>query len=509
MKVNKRVIEIYNNEFSDLVERLKSMPKEERFAVYRQKGYLFAKSTKVVHLEDQISGRSDYIHKFKRSFFIIGNLFFSTNYFGEYNQDFFKEYIGSGCLRYPQKVILALALMGYITGKRCNYSVGNHGTQYYVNYQKYKGWGDEFFEDVYFDEETPTCLKPEFGDEWLWDKQIETLHAIKVNDDFYSSVIRDKDGCLVCLSNKDVDKNDMRELKKKLDLIHKVETLKHKTDSCMKITIDGQEGRLYSIMTRMKSDYRHSSVFTINGERFREVDLCNAQPTLLGLMVKQKVESQNQQFHSLWLEQALSGTFYEWIAEITGLTDIPVNQTIKELTTQIEKDKKSKKKKVREQACELEDIVKQVKNDPSEKAERKLRKLVKHWLIKFLFGKKIVCPDDKEVKGVERKFLKRLCKYLYENETHIYNELIWYKKHTKPKKKKPTEDASELARKLQEEEVKYIKQCLRNLDPHIHYLYTVHDCIGCLESDVEKVISIMEQTAVDYYGVKLKLKIEK
>ena len=94
MKVNKRVIEIYNDEFSDLVERLKSMPKEERFAVYRQKGYLFAKSAKVVHLEDQISGRSDYIHKFKRSFFIIVNLFFSTNYFDEYNQVFLRNISG-------------------------------------------------------------------------------------------------------------------------------------------------------------------------------------------------------------------------------------------------------------------------------------------------------------------------------------------------------------------------------------------------------------------------------
>ena len=68
--------------------------------------------------------------------------------------------------------------------------------------------------------------------------------------------------------------------------------------------------------------------------------------------------------------------------------------------------------------------------------------------------------------------------------------------------------ASELARKMQEEEVRYIKKCLKNLDPHIQYLYTVHYCTGCLESDVEKVKSIMEQSAMDMYGVKLKLNTE-
>ena len=56
--------------------------------------------------------------------------------------------------------------------------------------------------------------------------------------------------------------------------------------------------------------------------------------------------------------------------------------------------------------------------------------------------------------------------------------------------------------------MRYIKRCLKNLDPHIQYLYTVHDCIGCLESEVDKVKSIMEHTAMDMYGVKLKLKVE-
>jgi hypothetical protein len=60
---------------------------------------------------------------------------------------------------------------------------------------------------------------------------------------------------------------------------------------------------------------------------------------------------------------------------------------------------------------------------------------------------------------------------------------------------------------LQEEEVRFMKSVIQNLS-NIDYFYTVHDCIGCLESDAEKVKQIMEQTALEIYGVKLHFKIE-
>ena len=47
------------------------------------------------------------------------------------------------------------------------------------------------------------------------------------------------------------------------------------------------------------------------------------------------------------------------------------------------------------------------------------------------------------------------------------------------------------------------------MDKEVEYLYTVHDCIGCLVSDAEKVKKIMERTAMEMYEVKLELKIEK
>ncbi|MCM1222298.1 MAG: hypothetical protein NC548_48310, partial [Lachnospiraceae bacterium] len=296
---------------------------------------------------------------------------------------------------------------------------------------------------------------------------------------------------------------------KKLKHFNDIENLHHKTDSGMNITIDGANGRLYSIMTRMKSEYRHGGFFTINGERFKEVDISNSQPTLLGLRVKRKKQELGNTLNSLWMEHALKGDFYEWLIDITGLLkDRSVDDIISEYNNHISKNKKSKKKKVREQALDEENVLDKVKHESSSNPYIKLRPLIKHWIIKFLFGKQMVGVDDKQPKNIERKFLKNLWRYLYENEPSIYEEILWYKKHPEPKRKHPDENASVLARRLQDEEVRYIKEVLKNLDPHIRYLYTVHDCIGCLESDVELVKSVMEQTALDIYGVKLKLKVE-
>ena len=38
------------------------------------------------------------------------------------------------------------------------------------------------------------------------------------------------------------------------------------------------------------------------------------------------------------------------------------------------------------------------------------------------------------------------------------------------------------------------------MDNEVEYLYTVHDCIGCLVSDTEKVKEIMERTAKEMYS---------
>lgn len=187
VRVNKRLVEIYEEEFNDLIERLRWMNKDERHILFKTHSkMLFPKSNVIINLEDQLIGRSDYLHKFKRRFFIIGNFFFSTNYFGEYNQEGFIKRTGYKSQRYPQEFILALSLMGYITKMRRSYSVAHHGYQYDVDYWKFKKWDKDFFVDIDLDEEkeTPGSI-PDFGDEWLYCKQIETFKAMEVDEVFF------------------------------------------------------------------------------------------------------------------------------------------------------------------------------------------------------------------------------------------------------------------------------------------------------------------------------------
>ena len=107
MRLNKRLLEIYYDEFNDLLEKLSVMNKEDREVLFKTNSkMLFPKSKEIVNLEDQLNGRSDYIHKFKRSFFIIGNCFFSTNYFGEYNQEEFIKRTGYKSQRYPKMLVI-------------------------------------------------------------------------------------------------------------------------------------------------------------------------------------------------------------------------------------------------------------------------------------------------------------------------------------------------------------------------------------------------------------------
>ena len=69
MKIRSEVVGIYNNDVSGLIESLRHLSKEDRFRLYGSHSkMLFPRSKEVINLEDQLIGRSDYIHKFKKSF---------------------------------------------------------------------------------------------------------------------------------------------------------------------------------------------------------------------------------------------------------------------------------------------------------------------------------------------------------------------------------------------------------------------------------------------------------
>ena len=107
MKIQRRVIEIYQDDFRELIDELNRLDKDKRMELYKlHSKMLFPKSRMTVNLEDQLKGHKDYIHKFKRCFFIIGNDFFSTNRFGEYNQELFIKKTGFKSQRYRKRLSL-------------------------------------------------------------------------------------------------------------------------------------------------------------------------------------------------------------------------------------------------------------------------------------------------------------------------------------------------------------------------------------------------------------------
>ena len=255
--------------------------------------------------------------------------------------------------------------MGFITRMIRSFSVGHHGYQYEVDYWKFKKWDIDFFIDVELKKKKETtCLIPEFGEEWLYRKQIETFRAMEVDEVLFSDLMKEKDEALSNYSKETVSKS------KNLNHINDMETLYHKKKGLDRIVINGQEGRLYSIMTRMKSDYRHKGVLSINGEIFKEVDLSNSQPTLLGLIVKRKLNEAGQEFKSLWLQHALNGDFYEWLVDFTGIGEMQIDEILLKLEEVINK---SKKKQVREQVKEYENIFEKVKKETSSDLHVKLR----------------------------------------------------------------------------------------------------------------------------------------
>lgn len=111
---------------------------------------------------------------------------------------------------------------------------------------------------------------------------------------------------------------------------------------------------------------------------------------------------------------------------------------------------------------------------------------------------------------IYKHFCHNLCQYLKEQEPYIYEKLTWFrrKENLTPKKSNPMKLTSQLPYILQKEEVKYIRNCLRNLDDKIQYLYTIHHCVGCLMSDCETVKQVMEHVSEEMYGGRLRLKIK-
>ena len=519
MDIGKRVNEIYEWDLSRLIGELKVLSKDERMMLYKVHSQrLFPKSKRIVGIEDLLNDNVKVSReKFKSCFMIVCQDFFSTSHFGEYCKSRFMKKCGLNTQRFPQKVILTLSLMGYIKedAMKCNYSSGNHGYIYNVDYLKFRRidmdmWNEPeenlFGEYMYAPKSYEVDADRKYSDvekEWLVEKQLNTIKAISIDHHIFKSLIKRKDNYL-----SDADYKTWWN-SKELYNINSLERLYHKSKSCFNITIDGEYGRLYSVLTRLKSEWRRDGTLNVNGEGFCEVDLSSLHPTLFGL----KILKEYPHVKSLWVEHCLKGDFYEWVIDITGIGKYPAERIVKELNKEIYGcwSKKNEIKSLKKKAEKLVEVVKSVEDVQSHDMRRKLRPVVKLWIMKLLFShSKLSSTEKLTSESTYKLFCHNLCKYLKEHEPYIYNMLAWYKDKNNlvSKRKYPDKLTSRLPLELQQEEVRFIKQCLKNLDREVEYLYTIHDCVGCLVSEGEKVKQIMEQTAMDMYGVKLHLKIE-
>lgn len=540
MKINNRVKVVYDKEFPVLIEKLKSMSKVEREELYKEyTKRLFPKSKNVVDLECLFSPRKDYKHKFKKCFLWVSNYMFSDYHFGEYYQVHFSEKTETS-LKFPQKVVMSLSLMGYIDGVSMNYSYSSnkdfsHGYIYSMNREKLEQyWSMENTATINDKEKEMSdnhSLRPEYLSDdykdWLVEKQHQTIMSIEVSpilqmekamndryirnynlerqewgDDIKYEDVEDDYGIEESDYSDDEDVqsykyeeqiiDDQDEKQERLRKYQLYQDYKYRAmnitnfmekapDTMESFTVDSYSGRFHSIMTRTRNDIRMSGGLTINGQQLCEVDISSSQPTLFGLLVKEKYHD----IKSEWLEHCLSGVFYEWIIDVTGIVKF---------------DKEKLKNSI-----SWNDQARLCSRMDSDNPHIYLRLIVKFWIMKFLFGSTSIKSLKKNTGSCYKTFTSNLCKYLEENEPCLYDEFVWYRTHIE---KVDGEKKSILPKHLQETEVRYIKECLKRLDPVVDRLYTVHDCVGCLECDAMKVKSIMEQTSLDMFGVKLNLKIE-
>jgi hypothetical protein len=521
MKINKRVIDIYYNEIPKLLSRLKRMSKEERTDLYQKwTKELFPKSKQTINLDDLIRGRNkDYIHKFKKAFFIVGNRMFSSNHWGEYLQDKFCEMLNTTSQKYPQKVVVSLGMMGYLTFKT-GYCKGKHGYIFKIDLSKMNGLFSDFDdvliegvrddleeEDDEFDTPEITNATQDDIKSWGLTTQKQTISKIKLSKSYFDeschrffNLMRNPLASnfeeyqkLNPYSSKYEYEHLRKERTKQLLHFNGLVNLYHHLDKCYRFKIDNYSGRCHSVLTRLMSEAR--SYLSLDDKKMKEVDITSCQPTLLGLIALRD----NPNIKSEWLEHCISGDFYEWISDVTILR---TDYTREGLITKLEYENS-----YNDEMCGTIDKMNEYIGDDN--PYKFYRPLVKAYIMKFLFTKTSIKSMEKDGGSIFKHFQYNLITYLKENEQEIYKIIVWSrdKKNLIPKSKDPTKKSSPLPKMLQEEEVRFMKSVIQNLS-NIDYFYTVHDCIGCLESDAEKVKQIMEQTSMDMYGVKLHFKIE-
>ena len=300
-------------------------------------------------------------------------------------------------------------------------------------------------------------------------RQYETISSISVIPECYVRACQFISTCTYKMLDAVKDKDKKKDLRGRYRNCQWLVNIHNGDVGCCKA--DDKGGRFYSMMVCIGKDYRRACL-QLDGERIVEVDVSSSQPTLIGLKTKLDTGKTTE-----WLQHCLSGDFYEWVKDLTGV-----------------------------------------------KVERAK---VKTYIMRYLFScygsglpqnfqGEHLPPDNKVHKRGYKKFEQKLTAYIKDNEPEIYDLIERHKRNPVWTDKTWTDQwkttrkgkwCSTLPVLMQKTEVEFIKTCLSRLPADMKF-YTIHDAICAKESDGDAVKSVMEQVSQEMYGEKISVKIE-
>ena len=496
-------------EYITLIDGLKAMTREERFELYsNMTETLYPHAKKVFDLEDQLNEeRKDYQRKFKEWFFVICNWTFSGAHFGETCFELYKKEVIKKSKKdkqsskiYAHKVILALGLMGYFESVKENYShstKGSHGYNYRVDMFK---WVELAMSVPRGNVSVSLDIEVDWSgyEDWYGERQYETFSLMTVKPNIYEQAknyLDEFDEYFYTTTLKEDEKKHLTDKWSAAKAITSIAEhdyyfmLRHSDDSEKndEDKMIHNAGRYYHCLTNVNGEVRKECLL-IDGEPAVEVDVSAAQPTMLGLLLRDK----HPDIKSAWVEHCERGDFYEWVGKLVlgrGITK-EERQVIKTLVMRM--------------------LYTSLK--PTEKQDE----TPFYWYLKKYLAE--TDPNKRERLedgGLFRTFDFIIMTYLKANETELYKLVYEARTNLKEvKRKKPTaagkrtKKRNNLSIMMTEMEVKYIKAVLKAIAPHIQYFYTIHDCIGCKASDAEKVKVAMLSVAKEMFGANLNIKLE-
>ena len=506
--VNRRVERLYE-EYMTLIDGLKAMTREERFELYeRMTKNLYPHATKVVDLEDQLNEeRKDYQRKFKEWFFVICNWTFSSAHFGETCFELYKKEVVKKSKRdkqsskiYAHKVILALGLMGYFEGVKENYShsmKGAHGYNYRVDMLK---WVELAMSVPRGSVSVSLDVDIDWTgyEDWYGERQYETFSAMSVIPKVYEQAknyLDEFDEYFYTTTLKEDEKKHLTDKWSAAKAITSIAEhdcyfmLRHSDDSEKndEDKLIHNAGRYYHCLTNVSGDVRKGCLL-IDGEPVVEVDISAAQPTMLGLLLRE----QHRDVRSAWLEHCEKGDFYEWIGQMVlgrGIT--------------------------KEERKVIKLMIMRMLYTPLKPTEKQDETPFWWYLKKYLEEKDASKRENLGKGKLFKSFDFIVMSYLKAEEPALYKLVYEHRTNLKEvKRRKPTakgkttKKRNNLSINMTEMEVKYIKACLKAIAPDIKYFYTIHDCVGCKASDAEKVRQTMLAVGKEMFDATLNIKLE-